>query len=318
MAPVGLDPTGERGPTRNQASGPHWRRTSWGRYVPASTTQECLHQHILEQGARIRAHGAVTGWASLRFRGARYFDGLSLPGSGTLPAVPVVTGAALLRPDPRVTITREQLAADERELVGGIWVTTAARALFDEVRRHRRLRDAVADIEVAVAAGLLTFAEFADYVACRNPWTGIGFARDAVASAGLGCWSRPEARMALTWIWDADLPRPLCNVPVFDLFGRLIAIVDLFDPVAGCAGEYQGEHHKSGERHRADVARHEKLRAAGIEAFEVVGGDLADTDLVVKRMHSARNRSLFRSPSERLWTLDQPEWWPTWASARGL
>jgi hypothetical protein len=318
VAPVGLDPTGKQGPTRNQASGPRWRRTSCGRYVPASTSQECIHQHILEQGTRIRAHGAVTGWASLRYCGARYFDGLSLPGSGKLPPVPVVTGPALLRPDPRVTITREQLAADERELVGGIWVTTAARALFDEVRRHRRLRDAVADIEVAVASGLLTFAEFADYVACRNPWTGIGFARDAVASAGLGCWSRPEAAMALTWIMDAGLPRPLCNVPIFDLFGKLIAIVDLFDADAGCAGEYQGAEHKDADRHRRDVAREQRLRDAGIECFEVVGGDLGDIDLVVKRMHSARNRSLFRSPPDRLWTLDQPAWWPGWAAARGL
>lgn len=286
--------------------------------MPASTTEESIHQHILEQGTRIRSHGAVTGWASLRFRGARYFDGLSLPGSRELAPVPIVTGGALLRPDPRVTITREQLAADERELVGGIWVTTASRALFDEVRRHRRLRDAVADIEVAVAAGLLTFTEFEDYVAGRNPWTGIGCAREAVALAGLGCWSRPEAKMALTWVLDAGFQRPLCNVPIFDLFGRLIAIVDLFDAVAGCAGEYQGAEHKEPDRHRKDVAREQGLRDAGIECFEVVGGDLSDGDLVVKRMHAARHRSLFRSPADRLWTLEQPAWWPAWAAARGL
>ena len=318
MAPVRLDPEGKDGPTRNQAAGSRWRRTSPGRYVPSSTDQEGIHQHIFEQGSRIRSHGAVTGWASLRFRGARYFDGLAQLIDGELAPVPIVTGGALLRPDPRVSISRAQLADTERELVGGIWLTTPERALLDEVRRHRRLRRAVADIEVAVAAGLLSFTQFADYVGRRNPWTGIGLAREAVALAGLGCWSRPEVGMALAWILDAELERPRCNVPVFDLFERLIAIVDLLDPVAGCVGEYQGGDHKDGARHRNDVAREQALRDVGLECFEVVGGDLADRDLVVKRMHAARERSLFRVPSERLWTLEQPDWWAAWAAARGL
>ena len=203
-------------------------------------------------------------------------------------------------------------------MVGGIWLTTAARALFDEVRRHGRLREAVADIEVAVAARLLSFVDFGDYVASRNPWTGIGLARDAVALAGLGCWSRPEAHMALTWILDAGLRRPQCNVPIFDLRGRLIAIVDLLDAEAGCVGEYQGAHHKRSDQHRRDVARFQALRDVGLECFEVVGGDLDDVELVVKRMHATHDRSLFRAPSERLWTLDRPDWWPDWAAARGL
>ncbi|MCF6376718.1 hypothetical protein L2K70_03800 [Nocardioides KLBMP 9356] len=281
-------------------------------------TERGIHQHILEQGNRIRSYGAVTGWASLRFRGARFFDGSVFADDGVLAPVPIVTGPALLRADDRVVVTREQLAKDERELVCGVWTTVPARALFDEMRRHGRLRDAVADIEVAVAAGLLSYDEFSRYVASHNPWTGIGLARDAVALAGLGCWSRTEAKMALIWILDAELGRPLCNVPIFDLDGRLIAVVDLFEPLSGCAGEYQGADHKEGERHRQDVAREQRLRDAGIECFEVVGGDLSDVDLVSKRMHAARARALFREPGDRLWTLEQPDWWPAWAAARGL
>lgn len=315
---MALDPSGEKGPTRNQARGPGWRQTSWGRYVPARTSVESIHQHILEQGTRIRSHGAVTGWACLRFRGARYFDGAARAPSDDFAPVPIVTGSALLRPDPRVSVCREQLAMDERELLDGIWVTTPERALFDEVRRHRSLRQAVADLEVAVAAGLLTFTDFDSYVSRRNPWTGIGLARDAVALAGLGCWSRPEVGMALIWMLDAGLGRPRCNVPVFDLAGNLIAIVDLLDPEAGCVGEYQGADHKDGERHRKDVAREQALRDVGLECFEVVGGDLSDNDLVVKRMHAARERSLFLSPEDRPWTLEQPEWWPAWAAAHGV
>lgn len=318
LAPVRLDPQGKDGPTRNQVAGPRWRRTSPGRYVPASTDRECIHQHILEQGHRIGAHGAVTGWAALRFRGAAYFDGLEGRGAGGLAPVPIVTGGALLRPDPSVLVSRAQLAECERELVEGIWVATAERALFDEVRRHGRLRQAIADIEVAAAAGLIGFTEFAAYVARRNPWTGIALAREAAALAGFGCWSRPEVGMALIWLLDAELGRPRCNVPVFDRAGRLVAIVDLLDPEAGCVGEYQGSEHKDGDRHRRDVAREQALRDVGLECFEVVGGDLGDRDLVEKRMHAARDRSLFRAPADRLWTLDPPAWWAAWAAARGL
>jgi hypothetical protein len=286
--------------------------------VPAATPRDGVHQHILEQGSRIRSYGAVTGWASLRFRGARYFDDWTHDSDREQAPVPIVTGGALLRPDPRVHLCREQLAAAERELVDGIWLTTPARALFDEVRRHRRLRAAVADIEVAAAAGLVTFGEFDAYVSSRNPWTGVCFAREAVALAGLGCWSRPEVGMALIWILDAGLGRPLCNAPIFDLSGRLIAIVDLLDPLAGCVGEYQGAEHKESARHRKDVAREQRMRDVGLECFEVVGGDLADVDLVVKRMHAARSRSLFRAPADCLWTLEQPSWWAAWAASRGL
>ena len=124
--------------------------------------------------------------------------------------------------------------------------------------------------------------------------------------------------MALIWMLDSELGRPRCNDPVFDLAGHLIAVVDLLDPGPGCVGEYQGAEHKEGERHRKDVAREQGLRDAGLEVFEVVGGDLADRDLVVKRMHAARERSLFRRPADRRWTLEQPQWWPAWAAAHGL
>lgn len=314
VAPVRVDKDGRGGPTRQQARGPNWRQTSSGRYVPAEVDGGQVEQRILEQGSRIGQHGAVTAWAGLRWRGATFFDGSS--GAEPLP-VPLVVGTGLLRPDPRISISFEQIGAQERELVDGLWVTTPERSLFDEIRRHARRRQAIVDIEMAAAAGLVSYDGFGAYVATRNGWTGVGGAREAVKVAGFGCRSPQEVRMVLCWIWDARLPRPLCNVPIFDLSGRLIAIVDLLDPVAGCVGEYQGEHHKSGQRHRADVARHEALRAVGLETFEVVGGDLADDDLVVKRMHAARNRSSHLRADERSWTLEKPDWWEPWARSHG-
>lgn len=316
VAPVRIDATGREGPTRHQAAGPKWRQTSAGLYVPVDAPEH-LHQRILEQGSRIRAYGAVTGWAALRWRGGRFFEGGADSGADS-PPVPLVTGGRDLRPDRRIHLSKAQLAPEEREQVRGIWAAVATRAVFDELRRHGDLRQAVVDVEMAIAARLVDIVEFRSYLLSRNAWTGIGLAREAAAVAGLGCRSPQEVRMALVWMWDAGLPRPLCNVPIFDLQGRLIAIVDLLDVTAGCVGEYQGADHKDGERHRADVAREQALRDHGLECFEVVGGDLQDRDLTVKRMVNARERSRFEPRARRTWTLEQPAWWAGWAAARGL
>lgn len=316
VAPVRQDPLGIDGPTRHQARGPAWRQTSSGLYVPADAPRH-VEQRILEQGSRLRSYGAATAWAALRWRGARFFDGVDF-GTGEVLPVPLVTGGRDLRPDLRVHISKAQLAPVERERVGGMWVACAERAAFDEVRRHRNLRQGIVDVEMTIAAKLMTIAGFRAYVESRNAWTGVGLTRDVATYAGLGCRSPQEVRMALVWMWDADLPRPLCNVPIFDLDERLIAIVDLLDVAAGCVGEYQGADHKDGERHRADVKREQALRDHGLECFEVVGGDLQDRELTVKRMLAARERSRFEPATKRTWTLRQPGWWEPWARARGL
>ena len=116
--------------------------------------------------------------------------------------------------------------------------------------------------------------------------------------------------MRLVWVIDAELPRPLCNRPVFDLAGRLLGYPDLFDPVGGVVGEYDGADHKDIDRHRSDVAREQVFRDHGLEYFAVVAGDLRNRDLVVQRMRNTRRRARFLPPGERPWTLTPPPWWP--------
>ena len=74
VAPVPADPSGQAGPTRRQAAGPGWRRSSRGLYVPAHVT-ETPEQRVVEVAATFRTSGlAVTGWAALRWRGSRPFE----------------------------------------------------------------------------------------------------------------------------------------------------------------------------------------------------------------------------------------------------
>lgn len=312
VVPVGIDPTGRAGPTHRRAYGPHFRQTSPGRFVPAEVGDSVVEQRILEQSGRLRAYGAVTAWAALRWRGAAFFSGLDCRGQ-ELP-VPLVLGGAHLRVDHRVLLTKEQLAPHEFETVAGIRCTTACRALFDEVRLRAAwsLREAVVAIDMAIAAGLVTLVEFLVYVTRRTSWTGVPAVRAALLLASGGSLSPQESRMRLVWVLDALFPPPICNWELHDKAGRLIGIPDLLDPVAGVVGEYQGADHRRPDRHRRDVARADRFRDHGLEYFEVVEGDLRARGLVVDRMRRARSRARFLSPDECTWIVTSPK--RRWAS----
>jgi hypothetical protein len=303
--PVPLDTCGGDGPTRKQARGGRWRQTSPGMYVPSSCDGAVVEQRILEQGGRIPAYGAVTAWAAMRWRGAAYFDGVGY--DRELLPVPLILDSGI-RLDPRFTQTEEQLAPTEWEVLDGLRITTVQRALFDEVRRIPSHREAAVAIGMTAAARLISVRLFAMYVAQRNAWTGVPHARKAVALARDDCRSPQEHRMVLVWVLDAGLDPPLCNREVFDLDGRLLGVPDLLDVEAGVVGEYQGEDHKDGARHRKDVAREECFRDHGLEYFELVGGDLAQRQVAVDRMLNARRRAKFLPPESRAWTLEPPPW----------
>jgi hypothetical protein len=300
---VRVDPKGVAGPTPRGVRGRAWERIAPALYVPRDRP-DCVEQRILEQSARLAEGSAVTGWAALRWRGAAYFDGRGPGGREELP-VPLQLGGGNLRPAGGSLLCWEQVAPSERERVGGIWVTTVQRALFDEMRRVDDELHRLRTIEMTVAARLTTAALQAAYVARRCAWTGVPQVR-ATLPRVRGTLVSPQ-EVWLHHVWEGlDLSRPLANQPVYDLDGNLIGVPDLFDPEAGTIGEYDGAQHKSRERHRKDVAREDRFRNAGLEYFTVVAGD---SDAVAcQRMLDARARSKFLPPESRAWTLTPPPW----------
>lgn len=307
MRPVALDPTGCEGPTRGQARGSAWRRTSRGWYVPV-VVGDCVEQRILEQAVRLPACGALTAWASLRWRGATFFDGTSSDGR-RLPVPVVLGGWADLGRDQLIAVSRERFWPSQIDVVADVPCARVERAVFDEMRRVGGVRGGVVVAEMAIAAGLTNLELITTYVGGCNGWTGVPVVRRSLMLVCEDSRSPQETRMRLIWVIDAGLPQPVCNQPVFDLSGSLLGYPDLFDPVAGVVGEYDGADHLARDRRRHDAAREARFRDHGLEYFELVRGDLAHPGLVVQRMQATRRRAGFLPPDQRSWTLEPPPWW---------
>ncbi|MBB6628349.1 hypothetical protein H5V45_13565 [Nocardioides sp. KIGAM211] len=294
VRPVPLDPAGEDGPTKRQASGPHWRRTSQGLYVPASVSDQLPEQRILEQSVRLPRGGAVTGWAACRLWGGSFFDGLGRDGTTRLP-VPLALGAGNIRGDRQVRLVREPLTSEEVMRRYGIPCCAVERAVFDAVRLAPDDREAVVVLDMAAAAVLTSVTRMRVYVGAHPRRRRIARARLALALASEHSRSPNETRLRLVWVLDAGLPADvLVNCPVHDKWGRLLGIADLLDPVAGLAVEFDGADHRGAGRHTRDVAKDEAFRDSGLEVARVTGLDLADRPHVVRRLLAAHARATSR------------------------
>lgn len=301
MRPVRVDPSGRDGPTRHQAAGPTWVRTSTGFYVPAGTPRDRPEQRILEQSMRLPAGGAVTGWAACRLARAAFFDGLARDGLTRLP-VPLAVGPdGRLRADGDAVATYDRIDEGEVVEVCGIPALTALRATFDAMRLAADVREAVVALDMMAAARRMSLRRLASYADLRAGAHGIAKVRAAVPLASEHSRSPNETRLRLCWVLDAGLPPPLVNCPVYGDGGALLGIADLLDDEAGLAVEFDGADHRSAGQHTRDVAKEDAFRRHGIEVARVTGADLWDRELVVDRLREARGRARFEPATTRRW-----------------
>ncbi len=303
VVPVRLDPEGLTGPTRSQARARRWVSCAPWWFVPRDRA-DCVEQRVLEQAARVGTRGGVTGWAALRWQGATYFDGSDDGGRTQLP-VPLLVGPGLVE-HPASVLSKSQFAPTERRVVGGITVAAPDRALFDDVVRLRgRLWRAAAAVDMACAAGLLTVETFGEYLVHRQAWTGVPFAREAVALASDDARSPREVWLRLAWVLSLGLPAPHVNQRVYDLDGRLIGMPDLLDEEAGLVVEYDGAYHRKAGQVRKDLDRETRFRDHGLEYVAVVTGDTVSD--AARRISRARARARFLPAGSRAWRVSSPE-----------
>ena len=221
VTPVRVDPDGVHGPTENQARGPGWRQTSWGRYVPP--------------------RGGPDGCRAADRRSGLSDHGRTAPSPGGRPCAGTVRRSSTeqvavarvscrfrswwrkkIRPDPRTQDFRgpARTAPSGPSRAGSRSRPCSERCSTSCVGPTVRARGANA-IAMAAAARLISRRLFAMYVAQRNAWTGVP-ARPEGRGAGQGrvpiTPGVPDA--AWCWLLDAEFPEPLCNREVYDLDGQ--------------------------------------------------------------------------------------------------
>ncbi len=308
VRPVRVDPDGLTGPTRAQAAGSRWRRTSRGLYVPAEVDADNVEQRILEASAVLPDVAGVTGWAGLRWAGAVWFDGLAEGGRTTLD-VDLASCYRDIRNQPGFRVCEEQMLAGDLLEHDGVHMTVPARSALFAMRHAPSVRAAVKVLDMAAYSDLVSLAEATEYALRLPAWTGIPQAREALKLADENSWSPKECDLRMIWRIDAGLPPPLTNRPIFDRHGRLLGTPDLLDLESGTTVEYDGGLHLVGEQRAADTTRDELFRDHGLEPLRIVGPDMAERWLVAQRMHAARARAPWEAESRRAWTLTPPPRW---------
>lgn len=258
--------------------------------MPATVSDDLVEQRILEAYARAASRAVVTGWAALRLHGGGFFDGLSRDGRTRLP-VPIAANRERIEARAGTQVQRCEVPPDEVVVIHGMRCASVERALFDEMRRHRDLREMAVAADMACAARLTTLKVMRSYCATRRWYRDVRVVAGALEMSDEHSRSPQESRFRMIWEYDAGWDRPLCNRPVLDVTGRLIGVPDLLDPARGIVGEYAGAEHRDIERHEHDIAREAALRAVGLEYVEVVARDLRDHGLVVRRMKEAESRA---------------------------
>lgn len=298
-----IDRAGKVGPTRGQAAGKGWRRTSHGYYLPARFTAETPEQRIVEAGMVLGADDAVTGWAALRWLGADAFDGI---GRDRDLLVPLLVDAHRIAPPPGAFITAERRQRDDRRVVDGLAVTHPLRSVCFEMRFAPTLVEAVKIFDLAAQCDLVSKQEAETYVLRLSGWTGVGRCREAIALGDENTWSRMETEMRLLWR-DVGLVNLVSNHPVFDEAGNHIGTPDLLDLDHGVVGEYDGSLHLEGRQRAKDIRREGAFRRLGLEYVTMVAADRRDPADFLQRTQDACRRA-GRAPL-RSWTVTPPAWW---------
>jgi hypothetical protein len=275
-------------------------------YVPAHVDPSATGQRIVEAVAG--TGGAATGWAALWWLDATWFKGLAGDGRTPLPVPIALHDQRRARPRPGARLSEDWLFDGDVVAVDGVPITVPERSVTYEVRRARSLPRAVGIIDMTAFDDLIDLDGLGCYAERLVARGGVRLLRAALPLANENAWSPPEVDMRLEWDGGGRAVTLLCNQPVFDLAGRHVLTPDLFDPVHGVAGEYNGTVHDGVAPRRRDLDREELYRRCGIEVVWMMSTDRRDTSRFVRRLGATYRRGADRH-GDRNWTVEQPAWW---------
>jgi hypothetical protein len=215
------------------------------------------------QGAWLwsRRQGVVAGQSAAALHGAKWVDA----------GHPAEMLWHNRRPPTGIHAWSDGFDTDEVEVIGGMGVTTPARTALDLACRYP-LGEAVAAIDALARATHLKMADVELLAARYRGRRGIRKARKVLDLVDPGAESPRETWLRLLVIRHG-FPRPRTQIPVYDEFGALVAVLDMGWEDIKLALDYEGAHHRNPVRFHKDIRRHDTVTELGWMDIRVTSGD---------------------------------------------
>ncbi|KZS67139.1 hypothetical protein [Mycobacterium pseudokansasii] len=224
-----------------------------------------------------RRRGIVAGHSAAALHGAKWIDNRS----------PAELLYDYRRPPTGVHTWSDAVAEDEIQRIAGMPVTTAARTALDLSCRYP-VGKAVAAIDALCRATELKIPD-AELLAERyRGRRGIRRARTTLNLVDPGAESPRETWLRLILI-RAGFPKPQTQIPVYDRYGQLVAVLDMGWQHIKVAVEYDGDHHRTDRRQFSkDIRRAETIAELGWINVRVTAEDTEGS--VIWRLSAAWDR----------------------------
>jgi Protein of unknown function (DUF559) len=240
------------GVTRGVLAGPKFEPVVYGIHIPASVEKTLgLRCEALQLAV---PEGVFSHQTAARI--------LGLPLRRTLDLIEMTVAP------PKNPPRRNGVKGYERELGPtdivewrGLRITSAART-FADVAAHISARELVVLGDMILRRHLATVAELTTILEHLAGRRGLAVALWALPRLDAKSGSPEETRLRLRFE-DEALPRPACNLAIYDDAGGYIACPDLVLEEAKIAVEFDGAHHLEVEQQRSDSLRDRLMIANG-------------------------------------------------------
>ena len=240
------------GVTRGVLAGPKFDRVVHGIHVPAHVA-EGVESNSLDR-LRLRCAGLVRVVPDGAFSHRTAAQLLELPLFGTHNTMQITVAPPKNPPRHKgVKGYERDLPPAHVQLWHGLPITTATRTFLD-LAELLPMRELVALGDAALRRRLTTAEELAAAINRSSGRRGLRVARLALPRLDGRSASAPESLTRLRFE-DEGLPRPECNVNIYDALGEFIGRADLVLKKPKILVDYDGAHHLSVEQQRSDSLR---------------------------------------------------------------
>jgi len=230
---------------------------------------------------RSKRRGILAGFSASALHGARWID----------PARPATVIDTNRRRTRRVNVWADRIEDDEICVIDGMRVTNPARTALDIACRYSE-DTAVAAIDALARAIRLKRADVEPLLDRYRGRHGIRNARVALDLVDPGAESPRETWLRLLLI-RAGFPRPRTQIPVYNEFAVLIAVLDMGWEDIMVALDYEGDHHRAPRQFSKDIRRYEEVTEVGWIDIRVTSRD-TEAD-IIRLVAAARARRMSRA-----------------------